>query len=80
MGVKGAWISIPLKRWNFSIKRLSMHHEFQLYGQRILRGGDMESGHQEFMKWTAGYDEGISEGTNTLLCHLGFLKKLGVRF
>lgn len=51
--------------------------ELQVHGPRILPGGDMEADHQFFMKWTAGYDDGTAEGTNTLACHLSLMKKLG---
>ena len=52
------------------------NRELQLYGTRIQIGGDMEADHKEFMKWTAGYDDGSAEGTNTLPCHLGFFQKV----
>lgn len=51
--------------------------ELQLYGKRILIGGDMEVDHKEFMRWTAGYDDGSAEGTNTLPCHSAFLQRVG---
>lgn len=47
--------------------------ESQLYGSRLLPGGDMEEVHQQFMQWTAGYDDGTAEGTNTLPAHEAFL-------
>ena len=50
--------------------------ELQLYGARIQSGGDMEMDHKEFMRWTAGYDDGSAEGTNTLPCHTDFLKRV----
>lgn len=50
--------------------------ELDLYGSRIGAGGDMEKDHIEFMKRTAGYDDGSSEGTNTLPCHLKFINSL----
>ena len=31
---------------------------------------------KEFMSWTAGYDGGSAEGTNTLPSHENFLKKV----
>jgi len=43
--------------------------ERELYGRRILDGGDMARGHTEFMEWTAGYDDGSVAGTNTLPIH-----------
>jgi hypothetical protein len=36
----------------------------------------MESTHKEFLEWTAGYDSGLAEGTNTLPVHEAFLKTL----
>ncbi len=50
--------------------------ELQLYGARILKGGDMENDHQEFIKWSEEYDSGLAEGTNTLPSHNAFLKNL----
>lgn len=47
--------------------------ESELHGARILKGGDMEAIHGEFMNWTKGYDDGKSEGTNTLPVHLDFI-------
>ena len=51
--------------------------ESQLYGSRIQSGGDMEKDHLEFIEWTAGYDSGKAEGTNTLPVHEAFLQKVG---
>jgi adenylate kinase family enzyme len=51
--------------------------EVQLYGKRVLSGGDMETDHKEFMRWTAGYDDGSAEGANTLPCHSEFLLRVG---
>lgn len=47
--------------------------ENNLYGARILAGGDMENIHKEFIAWTKGYDDGSAEGTNTLPLHEAYL-------
>jgi adenylate kinase family enzyme len=52
--------------------------ELKLYGARILSGGDMEMDHTDFMEWTAGYDSGAAEGTNTLPEHERFLTTAGL--
>lgn len=51
--------------------------ESDLYGSRILAGGDMEKIHRDFMDWTQGYEDGISEGTNTRPAHERFLAGVG---
>lgn len=56
------------------LKRVS-DREHLLYGSRIRAGGDMEKTHTDFMKWTAGYDDGTAEGTNTLPLHEAFISK-----
>lgn len=48
--------------------------EHAAYGPRILPGGDMESDHVAFMKWTVGYDDGTAEGTNTFPAHEALLR------
>jgi adenylate kinase family enzyme len=48
--------------------------EQERFGSRILSGGDMESEHKDFMKWTAGYDEGTCSGINKLSKHKELLQ------
>lgn len=50
--------------------------ERDLYGSRILTGGDMQKDHEEFIKWTSGYDDGTAEGTNTLPIHKEYITKV----
>lgn len=57
------------------ISRL-LKRENDLYGSRIVEGGDMEAIHREFMEWTQGYDDGTSAGTNTKPAHENFLKNI----
>jgi len=58
----------PLPR----LERLRQREQ-QRYGARIAPGGDMEATHVAFLRWSAGYDDGTSTGTNTLLRHQTFL-------
>jgi adenylate kinase family enzyme len=53
-----------------------LHREQTLYGARIEAGGDMASDHREFMEWTARYDDGTAEGTNTLPIHEAYLRRV----
>jgi len=54
------------------IERL-LARERARFGDRLLPGGDMADEHREFMAWTRGYDDGTSEGTNTLPIHEAIL-------
>lgn len=47
--------------------------ERELYGARILPGGDMEDDHAAFLAWTRGYEDGTAAGTNTRPCHEAML-------
>ena len=87
-GAVGAWQPTPKLDYTLVVllylppeirlERLKMR-ESNLYGDRIKPGGDMEADHQFFMKWTSGYDDGTSEGTNTLGHHEEFFKKLNCK-
>ncbi|MGI5896870.1 MAG: shikimate kinase [Oscillospiraceae bacterium] len=48
--------------------------ELDLFGERILKGGDMYAGHQKFLNDIAGYDFGI--GSCTLQQHERWIKSL----
>jgi adenylate kinase family enzyme len=84
-GGAGTWIpAVPLN-FNFVVflwlpeeVRLSrlQERERDLYGSRILAGGDMEVIHREFMDWTEGYDSGACGGTNTKSAHEHFLASI----
>jgi shikimate kinase len=54
------------------LSRLKLREE-NLYGSRLLPGGDMEKDHKEFMEWTKGYDDGSAVGTNTLPLHESYI-------
>lgn len=81
-GAVGAWQPTPKLDYSLVVflylppeirlERLRQR-ELRLYGARITRAGDMEADHEYFMKWTAGYDSGSCEGTNTLGHHEAFL-------
>lgn len=45
------------------IERLKAR-ESQLYGERILPGGDMHANHMAFIAWAADYDHGTQFGRN----------------
>lgn len=84
-GGAGVWKPAPLVEYSLVVflylspdLRLERirERENKLYGSRIQVGGDMEADHVHFMKWTAGYDDGTSAGTNTLPCHLNFLQRV----
>ena len=84
-GAVGAWTPTPELDYSLVIflylppivrlERLKQR-EAGLYGERIKPGGDMETDHKFFMNWTSGYDDGTSEGTNTLGHHEEFFRKL----
>lgn len=82
-GGAGTWKPAPALRYTLHvlvwlpselrIERL-LRRERELYGDRILPGGDMEADHAAFLAWTRGYDDGSAEGTNTLACHEELLR------
>src|SRR5262249_50471196 len=77
-GAVGAWEPEPILDYTHifllylppevRLARLRQREQ-RLYGKRIEAGGDMEEDHKLFIQWTAGYDLGTSEGTNTLRHH-----------
>ena len=60
------WVPIELRMERLRIR------ERELFGARLLEGGDMFTTHQEFLAWAAGYDVGDIEG-KTLQRHEAFL-------
>jgi adenylate kinase family enzyme len=82
-GGAGTWKPAPALRYTLHvflwlpselrIERL-MRRERELYGNRILPGGDMAGDHAAFVAWTRGYDDSTAEGTNTLACHEELLR------
>ncbi len=53
------------------IERLRVR-EFERFGERIRKGGDMHDAHEEFIEWASRYDEGDIEG-KTLARHEAYL-------
>lgn len=84
-GGAGVWKPAPTIAFTFVVflylpplirlERLRQR-ERQLYGSRVLKGGDMESDHQDFMQWSEKYDSGAAGDTNSLPSHKAFLNNL----
>lgn len=84
-GGAGTWVPTPALDYTVvvflylpsevRIERV-LRRERELYGSRLMAGGDMEDDHAEFMRWTAGYDDSTAQGTNTLALHEAFLRKV----
>lgn len=83
-GGAGTWTPAPALRYTMHVflwlptdVRIAriLKRERELYGARILPGGDMEKDHVEFMAWTRRYDDGTAEGTNTLPHHEALLAR-----
>lgn len=49
--------------------------ERERFGARVAPTGDMHAAHTSFMAWTAGYDAGTCEGTNTRAHHEALLRR-----
>lgn len=51
--------------WELREKRIR-DREIQRFGDRILKGGDMHQGHEDFIEWASHYDSGRRVGRSLL--------------